>query len=145
MNPLLALLSRRHAAHFDLQRDHRARGPTRLRLHMASLVCAVKDSDLLISCSTLKHLPTWADVRFTHVQRTSECRLWANSGLKQCSKEDRYSITSLARASSEGGTVMPSTFAVLRLMTSSSLVGNSIGKWATGVPLSILYTYVAAR
>jgi hypothetical protein len=60
-------------------------------------------------------------------------------------QKDRYSITSLARATSEAGTVMPSTFAVLRLMTSSSLVGNSIGKWATGVPLSILYTYVAAR
>src|SRR5262245_38733245 len=60
-------------------------------------------------------------------------------------KKDCYSITSLARASSEGGTAMPSTFAVLRLMTSSSLVGNSIGRWATGVPLSILYTYVAAR
>ena len=56
-----------------------------------------------------------------------------------------YSITSLARASSEGGTVMPSTFAVLRLMTSSSLVGNSIGEWANGVPLSILSTNVAAR
>ena len=33
---------------------------------------------------------------------TSACPLCANSGLIQCSKEDRYSITSSARASSEG-------------------------------------------
>src|SRR5262249_15987860 len=48
MSLLLALLSRRHAAHFDLRRDHRARGPTRSRPPMASLACAVKDSDALI-------------------------------------------------------------------------------------------------
>src|SRR6516225_10566847 len=35
----------------------------------------------------------------------------------------RYSITSSARASSDCGTVSPSAFAVLRLMTSSYLVG----------------------
>jgi hypothetical protein len=39
-------------------------------------------------------------VRFTpksgHWQRTSPCPLWANSGLMQRSKKDRYSITSLA-------------------------------------------------
>src|SRR5262249_40566745 len=42
------------------------------------------------------------DVRFTpksgHVQRTSSCLLWANSGLMQCSNWDRYSITSSASA-----------------------------------------------
>src|SRR5205823_7811653 len=38
-----------------------------------------------------------------------------------------HSITSSARASSDGGTVSPSAFAVLRLITSSSLVGNSNG------------------
>src|SRR5262249_40506598 len=51
-----------------------------------------------------------------------------------------HSITSSARASSVGGTSMPSALAVLRLMTSSSLVGNSMGKSATGGPFSILYT-----
>src|SRR5262245_32458944 len=35
----------------------------------------------------------------------------------------RYSITSSARASSAGGTVMPSAFAVLRLIASTYLVG----------------------
>src|SRR4051812_10661729 len=38
-----------------------------------------------------------------------------------------HSITSSARASSVGGTVSPSALAVLRLMTSSCLVGNSMG------------------
>ena len=39
-----------------------------------------------------------------------------------------HSITSSARASNEGGTSMPSIFAVLRLMTSSYLVGAWTGK-----------------
>src|ERR1700716_1318950 len=38
-----------------------------------------------------------------------------------------HSITSSARASSVGGTFMPSAFAVLRLMTSSNFVGCSAG------------------
>src|SRR5258708_10941271 len=39
-----------------------------------------------------------------------------------------HSITSLASASSVGGTVRPSAFAVLRLMTSSNFVGSSTGR-----------------
>src|SRR5262245_45842838 len=39
-----------------------------------------------------------------------------------------HSITSSARASSIGGTSRPSAFAVLRLITSSILVGRSIGR-----------------
>ena len=39
-----------------------------------------------------------------------------------------YSITSSARASSDGGTVRPNAFAVLRLITSSNFVGCSMGK-----------------
>src|SRR5215468_1052749 len=39
-----------------------------------------------------------------------------------------YSITSSARASSDGGTVRPSALAVLRLITSSNLVGCSTGR-----------------
>src|ERR1700680_4376668 len=38
-------------------------------------------------------------------------------GLMQCSKKDRYSITSSARASSVGGIVRPRMLAVLRLTT----------------------------
>ena len=40
--------------------------------------------------------------------------------LMRCSKKHRYSITSSARVSSEGGTARPSAFAVLRLITNSS-------------------------
>jgi hypothetical protein len=39
-------------------------------------------------------------------------------------RKPRYSITSSARASSAGGAVSPSVLAVLRLMTSSNLVGS---------------------
>jgi hypothetical protein len=51
-----------------------------------------------------------------------------------------HSITSLARASSVGGTVMPSALAVLRLTTSSNLVGCSIGRSAGLAPCKILCT-----
>src|SRR6478672_11705551 len=42
--------------------------------------------------------------------------------------QDRYSITSSAVASSEGGIVRPSAFALLRLTISSNLVGCSTGR-----------------
>src|SRR6266536_3369469 len=48
-----------------------------------------------------------------------------------------YSITSSAFASSEGGTVRPSPFAVLRLMTNSNLVGCMIGRSAAFAPWRI--------
>ena len=41
-----------------------------------------------------------------------------------------YSITSSARASSDGGTVRSSAFAVLRLITNSYLVGACTGRSA---------------
>ena len=47
-----------------------------------------------------------------------------------CSKQHLYSITSSARASSDGGTVRPSALAVLRLITSSYLVGACTGRSA---------------
>jgi hypothetical protein len=46
-----------------------------------------------------------------------------------------YSITSSARASSVGGTVRPSALAVLRLMTSSNLVGCITGRSLGLAPL----------
>src|SRR5262249_14839052 len=51
-----------------------------------------------------------------------------------------HSITSSARASSVGGTARPSACAVLRLMTSSNLVGCTTGRSAGLVPLRILST-----
>jgi hypothetical protein len=79
-----------------------------------------------------------SDVRFTpksrHVRRNYECPLRANSAT-HAAQRSGYSITSSARASSEGGTVMPSTFAVLRLMTSSNLVGTWTGSSVGFSPL----------
>src|SRR6516165_6608779 len=57
----------------------------------------------------------------------------------------RYSMTSSAVASSDGGTAIPSAFAVFRLITNSNLVGCSTGRSAGLVPLSILSTYSAVR
>src|SRR5262245_24408615 len=55
-----------------------------------------------------------------------------------------YWMTSSARASSDGGMVRPSALAVLRLMTSSNLVGCSTGRSAGLAPLRILSTKMAA-
>ena len=54
-----------------------------------------------------------------------------------------YSSTSSAVASRVGGRVMPSALAVVRLMTSSNLVGCSTGMSAGLAPLRILSTTVA--
>src|SRR5438128_8385674 len=51
-----------------------------------------------------------------------------------------HSITSSARASSVGGTSRPSALAVLRLITSSNVVGCSTGRSAGLAPLRILST-----
>jgi hypothetical protein len=56
-----------------------------------------------------------------------------------------YSITSSARASSVCGTVRPSAFAVVRLITRSNLVGCSTGRSAGFAPRRILSTKSAAR
>src|SRR5215470_11040187 len=55
-----------------------------------------------------------------------------------------HSITSSARASTVVGMSMPSALAVLRLITSSNLVGCSTGRSA-GSPFRILSTYAALR
>jgi hypothetical protein len=56
-----------------------------------------------------------------------------------------HSITSSARASSVGGTSMPSALAVFKLMTNSYLVGVCTGKSAGFSPLRMRFTYDAAR
>src|SRR5947199_4465470 len=55
-----------------------------------------------------------------------------------------YSITSSARVSSVGGIMMPSAFAVFKLITSSYLVGCSTGRSAGFAPLKILSMKTAA-
>jgi hypothetical protein len=59
--------------------------------------------------------------------------------------EQPYSITSSASASSLSGTVRTSALAVVRLMTSSNLVGCSTGMSATLAPCRILSTMSATR
>ena len=56
------------------------------------------------------------------------------------SRKWNYSITSSARAISEGGTVRPSSFAALRLMTRLSLVACSTGRSLGLAPRSTLST-----
>src|SRR5262249_2529355 len=51
-----------------------------------------------------------------------------------------HSITSSASASSPGGTVRPSAFAVLRLITSSNFVGRCTGRSAGLAPLRMRST-----
>jgi hypothetical protein len=75
----------------------------------------------------------------------SDCPLCANTGLMHCSKRHLYSITSSARESRVGGTVRPSALAVLRLMTSSNLVGCSTGRSPGLAPLKILSIKLADR
>src|SRR6516165_5818546 len=57
----------------------------------------------------------------------------------------RHSITSSARAMSDGGTTKPSPLAVWRLMTRSYLVGACTGKSAGFSPLRMRSTYAAER
>src|SRR5262249_46983311 len=55
-----------------------------------------------------------------------------------------HSMTSSASASRLGGISRPSAFSVLRLITSSNLVGRSTGKSEGFSPLRIRPTYVPA-
>src|SRR5437867_13070434 len=73
-------------------------------------------------------------VRCTQSHHQIECiatsfrRLTRRCGVSRPARESAaYSITSSARASSVAGMSRPSALAVLRLMTSSNLVGNSTG------------------
>jgi hypothetical protein len=55
-------------------------------------------------------------------------------------RTEHHSITSSARARSDSGMVRPRALAVLRLITSSNLVGCSTGRSAGLAPLRILST-----
>jgi hypothetical protein len=83
------------------------------------------------------------DVRFTpksgHSPTRSGCLLWAISRLMRCS-EKGYSMTSSAISRKSREIVRRSAFAVLRLITSSNLVGCSTGRSEGFAPLRILAT-----
>src|SRR6516164_7377270 len=68
---------------------------------------------------------------------------WGASGAKRTAIHSEcgcYSMTSSARARTEGGIVSPSALAVLRLTTSLNLVGCCTGRSAGLAPFKILST-----
>ena len=93
-------------------------------------------------------VPVLNNVRYAsdsdHSRYESELTLWATSGLMRCSKQRLYSITSSAAMSMVFGTTKPSALAVLRLITSSNLVGACSGRSAGFSPLRMRSMYPAA-
>jgi hypothetical protein len=61
-------------------------------------------------------LPPKADI----AERDRDVRFVPKADILRCSKERRYSITSSARTSNEGGMVIPRALAVLRLISKSN-------------------------
>src|SRR5215469_10493717 len=122
-----------------------------------SKVASIRPAELLKAL--LKYGHAGADIgnafrnRHQHADTTNSLRL-----LRACRERPRrraaeqrdegapfHSITSSARASSAGGISRPSAFAVLRLMTSSYLVGACTGRSVGFSPLRMRSTYPAAR
>src|SRR6267378_5119289 len=91
----------------------------------------------------LRHIPTLpigTEMRYPRYVRfslDSDRRLDIAGRLERAKpgSSGRYSITSSARASREGGIVRPSALAVLRLMTSSNRVDCATGRSAGLAPL----------
>ena len=75
-------------------------------------------------------------LRLGHDRRSKEHRTRAS---EERATVDHWMISS-ARPSSDGGIVRPRALAVLRLMTSSNLVGCSMGRSAGFAPFRILST-----
>src|SRR4029453_6901886 len=74
----------------------------------------------------------------TGFPRAARCRPRSRRAAEQRDElAPLHSITSSARASSVGGTVRPSALAVLRLITSSYLVGACTGRAAGLFPLGV--------
>src|SRR6516165_4533860 len=77
----------------------------------------------------------------THARRALLCPRDERPSNRTAEKRNElappHSITSSARASTDGGIVRPSALAVVRLMTSSNLVGACTGSSAGFSPLSI--------
>ena len=76
------------------------------------------------STRPMSALPPIADIRV----RGSDVCFVPKADILRCSKERRYSITSSARASNEGGTFRPSALAVTRLITNSNLFICTTGR-----------------
>src|SRR5262249_50853507 len=93
---------------------------------------SIATDEVEVTRSRMSASPLKAD----NLHTISASPLCANSRLEQLQQtEQAYSITSSARASSDGGTVRPIVLAVCRLMTNSNLVGCRIGRSAGCSPL----------
>src|SRR5262245_17890469 len=107
---------------------------------MGELLGLSAEVDLLIDPSFRSSIH---DVRFTpksgHVQCNDHVRFGPKADIS------RYSITSSARARTDGVIMRSSALAVLRLTTSSYLVGACTGISLGFSPLRIRSTYSAAR
>src|SRR5215831_5717506 len=97
-----------------------------------------REAEFLVELRRFRHLADVECVRSHFVQRHQGFSFI--NLLMQCSKPRPYSITSSARASSVAGTVRLSAFAVLRLITSSYLVGACTGRSAGFSPLRMRST-----
>ena len=82
-----------------------------------------------------------ADHRYRLLLRTQCARRRHRAAQQEQQLAPLHPMTSSARASSVGGTVRPSALAVLRLMTSSNVVGRCTGRSAGLAPLRIRYAH----
>src|SRR5215468_744963 len=114
-----------------------------LSRHQISIEPAAEAS-LPSATSCIAGLPTPADAGCgCGSPRPASANLYSSGRehAQQCLYKDRiYSITSSARASSDGGISMPSAFAVLRLTTNWNFVGCSMGRSAGFAPFRTLST-----
>ena len=100
----------------------------------------VAEEDRSLAGPVPKRLRAWpVCAAAAHRSAERQCQVSAKSGHRA------YSITSSAVASSDCGMVRPISFAVLRLITSSNLVGACTGMSAGFSPLRMRLTYPAAR
>ena len=90
--------------------------------------------------SSLRAYVVRCSSRSTDLLWIAPCPKSARKRLMHRSKQRRYSITSSAAISKPGGTVRPSSFAVLRFTTVSYLVGTCTGRSAGFAPRRIRST-----
>src|SRR3981189_2826579 len=97
---------------------------------------------------TQRQVAGWSDLRYGSIASVwppaSHFRSTPNNGHHPvgrlgpfCANRRHHSMTSVACSGSVFGTVRPSAFAVLRLMTRSNLVGSNTGRSAGFSPLRI--------
>src|SRR6516165_7113473 len=92
-----------------------------LRRHLQSRVLmSAKGQKRTLQCIlVMSALPPKADIG----TQSRNVRFVPGADILRCGRDRPHSITSSARARTDGGTARPSALAVLRLITSSYLVG----------------------